>query len=49
MLQGEFHELLGEMVDDGRPNSGTLQAWYIGGPLRGGADPVPIIPQADPL
>jgi len=49
MSQGEVHELLGEMVDDGRPNSGTLQAWYVGGALNSGADAIPIIPRADPL
>lgn len=33
MSQGEFHELVGEMVDDGKPDSGTLQAWYAGEPI----------------
>ncbi len=33
MSQGESHELMGEMVDDGRPNRGTLQAWYLGEPV----------------
>ena len=33
MSQGEFNELVREMVDDGRPNSGTLQAWSAGEPV----------------
>ncbi len=33
MSMGEFDELRGEMVDDGRPNSGTLQAWSLGEPV----------------